>query len=396
MDDFGTALRTMREAAGLSLAALAAKAKVSKPHLSHLENGQRPPSLPIVRAIDAALSGGGVLIELSTAERTGDDMRRRALLAAVTAAAGVGTLTGPHTVSDLVRHGLLDAAGTDEDWDRIVDESASRLVVDPSPLFGVALLTNLSLLRDKLTGAASPVLFRAAARLGQIYGLWLGNLGHLGGANHWYRTAAALADRSGDPATQVYARARSASRALYEGWTVRQTLESAEVALTVSERPSAGALEAHAARACVFALTGDRRQGRAATGEMRRVADAVGDPDLHARTLAYSAFLECRIGNLTDALRACDEAEPILERGGLIWYQETRVYRARALVAAGDVEAGLGCALEAVTQSRHDVRVVGVAVRDVLAALPPGHRSAERDELARFADPAPGPWETLR
>lgn len=399
LDSFGTALRAMREAADLSLAALAGRANVSKPQLGRLENGDRAPTIGTARAIDEALRGGGVLVELAAAERGGHEMRRRALLATIGAAAGTGALAGPHTMGDLIRHGLLDAAGAgDDDWDQVVDDSRHRLVSDPSPLFGAALITNLMRLRDQLTAASTPstAMLRAAAELGQIYGLWLGNQAHLGGANHWYRAAATLADRSGDKPTRAYVRGRAASRAIYEGWSVRQTLDTVDAALALSGRPSAGALEAHAARVSVHALSGDVQLGRAAVADMADVAEALDDANLYARTVFLSAFLEARVGGLDDAMQACDLAEPVLAGDAPTWLTETRVYRARALVAAGDVDDGLGCALDAVQGLRHDVRVIGVAIRDVLAALPAGHRSYERDQLVPYADPNPGPWETLR
>jgi len=131
-------------------------------------------------------------------------MRRRALLATIGAAASLGTLSGPHALADMVRHGLLDAAGTTEDWDAVIADATRRLVSDPSPQFGAAMLTNLMILRQQLTERPDRDAFRAAAKLGQIYGLWLGNQDQLSGAHHWYRSAGVPAERSGDIDTQVW------------------------------------------------------------------------------------------------------------------------------------------------------------------------------------------------
>lgn len=400
LDSFGDALRAMRESAGLSLAALGRRAGVSKQHLGNLENGHRPPTPDAARAVDKALGGGGVLIELAALEGV-DSMRRRALLATIGAATGLGAVSGPHALADLVRHGLLAAAGEDEDWDGVVDDAGRRLVTDSSPLFGSALLVNLALLREQITRDAQPDLLRAAAALGQIYGLWLGNGSHLGGAHQWYRSAATLAQRSGDTHMHAWVLGRAASRAVYEGWTVQRTLATAEQALALSsQQATTGALEAQAAVVSVHALTGNVDRGRAAVRAMEDIVARLPDADLMgiaapaARTLFLSAFLECRAGDLGAAMRACEAAEPAL-RDLPLWLVETQVYRARALVAAGDVLAGLGSALDAVQGLRHDVRVIGVAVRDVLSQVPAGQRPAAADQLAQHADPAPGPWEML-
>lgn len=401
-DSFSSALRVMREAAGLSLAALARRSSVSKSQLGNLETGARLPTIEIAEAIDRALRAGGVLTELAATERGGgDDMRRRALLATVGAAASLGAISGPHHLGDLVRHGLLDSAGTTDDWDGVVADATRRLVCDPSPLFGTALLTNLMILRQQLADRPDRDAFRVAASLGQIYGLWLGNQAELGGAGHWYRSAASLADRSGDIETQVWVRGRSASRGLYEDWTVRQTLDTAAEALALTSRPTLGALEAHAAKLCVYAVNGDIASGRRAVADMMTIADQLPRPTVeagagpHERAISLSAFLECRVGDWASAKTACDEAERVLA-GLPTWLIENRVYRARAMVAAGDVAGGLTYALRAVGDLRHDVRVIGVAVRDVCQAVPTGHGGDDLAALWQYADRSPGPWETAR
>lgn len=400
VDGFGTALRTMRDAAGMSLTALAARTHLSKPHLGHLETGARQPTMEVAEALDRALSAGGVLVDLAASERGGGDtMRRRALLATVGAAAAVGTISGPHAMGDMVRHGLLAAAGSVDDWDETVADSQRRLVTDPSPMFGAALLTNLERLRQQLAGAPNPDLLSAAARLGHVYGLWLGNHAELGGANHWYTSSATLADKSGDTRTLAWVLGRSASRGVYENWTISRTLDTADRALSLSTRPSPGMLEAQAARIGVYAITQNATAGRAACRGMLDTAEQLPTPPSGPgpveRALFLRAFFEARAGGLDDATAACDEADRVLVDSPT-WLIETRVYRARALVAAGDVREGITYALDTVRSLQHVVRVIGVAVRDVCCAVPAGYRSDELTELRRHATVTPGPWETAR
>jgi tetratricopeptide (TPR) repeat protein/transcriptional regulator with XRE-family HTH domain len=68
LDTFGTALRRVRRAQGLSLRALGLMVHYSKGHLSKLENGIVPASLDLAEACDAALQAGGRLTAAFLAE----------------------------------------------------------------------------------------------------------------------------------------------------------------------------------------------------------------------------------------------------------------------------------------------------------------------------------------
>jgi transcriptional regulator with XRE-family HTH domain len=99
---FGTAVRELRCAAGLSQAAIAHKAHISKSYVGLLEQGIRPPTKAAADALDCALNARGLLSALA---REDDDMKRRNLLAAITAlAAGTGEL-------DRMLHGLNHTGG---------------------------------------------------------------------------------------------------------------------------------------------------------------------------------------------------------------------------------------------------------------------------------------------
>lgn len=84
----GDAVRTLRTAAGLSMAELARRATVSKPYVGRIEQGLNTPTGAVVSSLDAALGAGGLLMALA---REVDPMKRRSLLAAISAvAAGAG------------------------------------------------------------------------------------------------------------------------------------------------------------------------------------------------------------------------------------------------------------------------------------------------------------------
>lgn len=393
-ETFGEVLRSVREAAGLSLSALAARTRYDKSLISLIENGKRPPHPGFAQACDQAL-GTGPLLAMLVDE--GDQMRRRVLLANVGAAVGAAGVLGAAALADTVRGGLLDAAGADRDWDAVVAGFNRRLVVDPSPQFGQAVLASLMVAKQQLTDLGkSPDRLKAVAELGQIYGLWLGNGGDTATARNWYRTSTVLADRSGHTPTRVYARGRAASRGIYEGMTVRETTDTAGEALSLSQAPSPGAVEAWSALVHVHGLTGNLAEGRRAVAGMADVAEQL--PDAPAgpiqRMWSFRNYLEGRVGPLDTATAVHDQALAAL-RGLPVWFADAKVYYGLALVRAGDVEEGARYALAAVKGLGHDVRVVALGVSDLLATVPAGHRSDEVDELATFAHAGPGPWETL-
>jgi hypothetical protein len=324
-------------------------------------------------------------------------MRRRVLLANVGAAVGAAGILGAAALADTVRHGLLETAGAEQDWDAVVAGYNRRLVVDPSPAFGQAVLASLMVARQHLAdGGKSADLLKAVAELGQIYGLWLGNQGDVPSARNWYRTSTVLADRSGHTPTRVYTRARAASRGIYEGYTVAETVAGAGEALGLSATPSLGRVEAFSALVHVHALTGNLPAGRQAVAGMRDTAEALPDEPAgpQQRTVSFRNYLECRIGPIRAATAAHDEAARALPSAP-VWWADARVYYGRALVRSGDVAGGVGYALAAVKSLGQDVRVVAVGVSDLLAAVPAGYRSDEVDELAGYAHAGPGPWETL-
>ena len=327
-------------------------------------------------------------------------MKRRALIASIGVAAGVGGL-GVSALADLVRNGLLDAADEPEDWDGIVASYNRRLVTEPSVEYGRSLLSQLMMARHRMVDQGkTPERLRAVAELGQLYGLWLGNQGDVSSARNWYGTAARLADRSRHTDTQIYVRGRALSRGIYEGYTVRETVDGVDEALSLSKQPCLGALEAYSALVHVHALAGNVGDGRRAVSGMRKVADAMpskGTPSVAGpaeRTVLFNNYLECRVGNRREADRAFTEAEPIL-RPVPVWLADAQLYYGRAMVASGEIPDGISFALRAISRLGHSVRVVSLGVSDLLSVVPGGYRSDDLDELKTYAASGSLPWESM-
>ncbi|WP_030440582.1 helix-turn-helix domain-containing protein [Actinoplanes subtropicus] len=65
-EGFGTVLRRMRHARGMSLRELSRSAPLDPGHLSKIENGHRHPTLDVAKALDRVLQAkGGVRFALS-------------------------------------------------------------------------------------------------------------------------------------------------------------------------------------------------------------------------------------------------------------------------------------------------------------------------------------------
>ena len=395
-ETFGEVLKSVRDAHGLSLAALAAQTFYGKTELSYVERGLRQPSAKLADVCDKVL-GTTPLLTVLYQLNEGDSVERRTLIKGIAAGINAGGL-GMGVFAEQVRDGLLDAIDATHDWDAIVAAYTRRLVVDPTPAFGQSLLTQLTVARHQVVETGGKDVLRASAELGHLYGLWLGNRGDISSAHNWYRTSILLADRSTHMPTMVFTRGRSVSRGIYEGYTLRETIAGADEALALSNRSTPGALEAYSALTHVHALTGDLAKGRTAVIGMHNVAtdlpnaDAIGGPI--QRVASVESYFECRAGSIDDANRVFAEAERIL-KSAPVWLVEARMYFARAQVAAGDVAAGIDYALTAIRTSGQDARIIGVAVSDILSVVPTDYRSEELYELKTYAAVGPVPWEML-
>ncbi|MGH3797891.1 MAG: helix-turn-helix domain-containing protein [Pseudonocardiaceae bacterium] len=401
-ETFGHVLRSVREAAGLSLAGLAARTNYHKSEIGYVETGRRRASVDLATACDRVLGAFPLLSTvLEMDEGQGDQVKRRALLTTVTTALGIAGIGSASTLANVVRHGLLDSAEAVEDWEAVVEDFSRLLVTDPSAYYGEALLVQLMVARQQnIDLGVTADRLRAVAQLGQLYGLWLGNRGDVGSARGWYRSASMVADRSGDSLTRTFVRGRALSRGIYEGYTGRETTEGVEAALSISRKPCLGALEAYSALVHVHGLTEDLRSGRAALDNMQRVTERLSDSETRKvtgpvqRTASFRNYLECRIGSRRDADRAFAEADPVL-RPAPVWHADAKVYYGRALVKDGDIADGVRLALDAAKGFGQDVRTIGVGVRDLLSVMPTGYRSDQFDELKIYAAVGPMPWETI-
>lgn len=398
VDSFGEALRELRQDREWTVQQLADRIGWSKSNIQHIEGGRHRPSVTFAAACDVVFGTTPILTTLCGLDGE-DDVRRRALLGGLSAAVGLGAVTSYAALADVIRLQLQEAAGVQQDWDQVIGAFQRRLVVEPSATFGDELLASMLSARQQMSEQRDPDAVRASAYLGLLYGLWMGNLGNVGTGHNFYRTAALLAERSGDVDTQIYVLARTASGGPYQGLSRAATEKNIARALYLADgRASTGVLEAYAATAQLAALTGDLQAGRAAVDEMwqvtQRLPATTQGPGPAQRTVSFAAYLEGRRGDMADAEKAMATADMVLAHLPQ-WHAEAKLYYALAHIRHGQVEQGLSIALDAARSLRFSVRVIRLGVDDVLLTLPGGYRSDLSDELRPHGTTGPKPWELI-
>lgn len=391
LDSFPGALRAFREENQLSLRELARLTFISYTHLCNIENGTRAATEEVAIRCDEALGTGHLLHVLLSIERGHHPMLRRVLFGGTLGLAGGALLANLDSTAALAA--TVNAAIRTElagDWDAIAADFARRYVLQPGPAYGPEVAAQIMIAHQHGADGNTEAM-RCAAALTLLYGLWIGDAGNVSVAQSLYATAAALADGTGDERLRAHIRARAASRGPYEGWSIKQSDDTARQALHMAQAGPA-AVEAYAALVHLAALTGNLAAGRIAVTAMY---DAADDDISRVRTASFDNYLECRAGSLADASRAYERCLTMLAPVPL-WQKEAAIYYGRALVAAGDIDTGATLALDAARTLGGTNRIVGLGVRDLLSVVPAGVASEPVAALRGYATPGPVPWETLR
>lgn len=391
---WGQLLRSIRKRRGLGLLALGNRVDVSESLLSLIERGLRRPTFQLAQRLDRAL-GTQPLLETMFVMEEETDVKRRTT---VGLALGFGALGLP--LGALSRDSHLEPVPAGADLDAMVAGFSRQFVVNADEEFGRTLREQLTLLLRQVDDKGTPDRLRAASRLAQLFGLWLGNAEDFAQADGWYSMAEALAERSGDKALHAWTLARTANRTLFEGATHNAVTTGVNKAMSLTgARPTVGMVEGFAAITCISALTGNLAGGRVALERMTEGAHALKGsaevPNLPERADLHRAYLLARLGTEAEAMAACDTNLRTLA-GLPYWRSESEMYRAKAMVGHGDVQGGLSYAVSALRFGGIDpTGVIKVAIRDVVMTAPRDTRSDDLDLLKSLAATRPGPWEMI-
>lgn len=341
-DGVGAKLRVAREAAGISLSAMAARTHYTRGHLSNAETGKRPVSADVVLAYLRVL---------------GDDMERRDLLAGL--AAGV---VAPAATAELLMKGFAAALGERpslDDWQERVEAYGLDYMTAGAAELQPRLASDLFVLQQQIDG---PRRWAAAARLLALYAKTTPGVRESG---RWYNLAVVAADRSGDSAARVWVRGRAALALAYEGHGMTTAATLAAQAVVMDGRPSLGRLNALVAQAHVAACRGDRRGAGEAIVVAEREFGAVGSADGEISDYAvpewrfrtFTSMLYSRLGDERRAVPEQEAADRARPRRLHRFATHIEMHRGLMMVRAGDADGGAGYA------------------RRAMAALPAGRES---------------------
>jgi transcriptional regulator with XRE-family HTH domain len=337
--EMGPILRTARESAGLSLAALAHRIHFSRQHLSLVERGQRRATPEIVRAYEDAL---------------GDHMNRRQLLTALAVGAATPVATAK-AVTQAFEQALAAPRMTNDDWLERAEQYGYDYMTLGAGDVQARLAADLVRLQSRLD---DPVLGPVAARLATVNGKTMPAAGSdRSGAISWYRIGADAADRSDNVDTQVWTRGRAALALAYEGAELAVARSMAEVALAISDRPSLGRLNAQLAIAHVQGLRGDRDGALLALDDAQRTFDRVGSDEQISdfaipewRYNVIKSMLLSRLGVEDRAIDAQDTVERTRPAGTDRFGVHVQLHKGLMLVKSGAADEGVAYARRALDE----------------------------------------------
>jgi transcriptional regulator with XRE-family HTH domain len=337
--DIGAMLKTARQAAGLSLSALASRTYYSKGYLGNVECGKRRATPELVQAYEQAL---------------GDDVERRNLLLGMLAGVVTPTATA-EALAKAFEAALSEPRASVDDWLGKTERYGVDYMSVGAGDMQARLASDLIRLRQRLD---NPQLCAVAARLLTVHGKTMPSAnGDRSGAIRWYNLGASTADRSRDRKTQVWTRGRAALALAYEGAELPVARRFAADALSISDHPSGGRLNALLALMHVQGLEGDTAGALATRDQARRVAEAVDEQDQISdfaipewRFAIHESMLFSRLGYEHRAIAAqetTDRTRPAsLPRFGT----HVELHRGLMMATAGDKPGGIAYARAALAK----------------------------------------------
>ncbi|MQY03585.1 helix-turn-helix transcriptional regulator [Actinomadura macrotermitis] len=393
--EFGAKLRELRNARGMSLAALAAVIPYDKGTLSKIENGDRRPSEKLAWSLDRFLEQRGELAalrlgagsEMPAADGAGgedeSEVQRRRFLADL-AALGVAASSPGLDALRVMQGGLEDLVGPRgaaavEDWQEVVVEYGhSYPDIHPAELYRMLVRDLLEVHRDmEGVGEGDPLYpqwCRVLAGLETLLAKTLSNVGERRAAQRWWKTAKRAAARSGDRDVELWIGGERLIHGLYERRPVTLLLREADALLTCapSSGGGAGLAKTLAARGQLLAAQGDPA-ALDVLDAYRNVFDELPDSDtadIHSiwntgpdRRGYFEAYVLAYLGQHQEAAVAVRQVEELMPTGWRMSGQ-LRLLGALSQVRGGDVLEGVDHAHE------------------VYSGFPPGQRAMMMSRLA--------------
>jgi transcriptional regulator with XRE-family HTH domain len=416
-ETFGAGLKFWRDKRGLSLRRLADLAHYSKSQISDLERSVRAPRPDMADHLDRVLEAEGELralaelmpppsaepplldahsytelaIHLLAAEGDADMIDRRRFLG-IGGMGSVGALA-PNLAMEATRHGLSlslaeqRATTAVDEWREIVWEYGYSYISSPPQEVLQSLMVDMlglqvALERDNRSAYLNE-LRQYGATLASLMAMTIANVGDIGHARRWWRTARQLAEQSGDASTILWIRGREVVRALYESRPTPVILRMIEEAETFANGASpTDRAELMSGKAQTLALAGRQEESLAALNEVRSVYDELPSETIDNRDSIYGwpedrlrfteSYVYTYLGDSTNATAAQDAAIRAYPRTYRRGPAQIELQRALWMVNSGDVTSGVEHASAAMQSlpSKDQIRPIVALAKDVLGAVP--------------------------
>jgi transcriptional regulator with XRE-family HTH domain len=422
----GRQLAASRQAAGMSQAQLAPLSGYSRSAVANAETGRQHIPRKFWKACDEALETGTALArgydQVKAAERGGHLRAAAITQQARTAVAGhlssgdtslrtgrasevpVGS-SGPGQVEsirrwldDALTGGAVSREGI-EDWEDAVRHHGRATRTRPAGEQIIELAADMTELGQAIRRCRSASslrgLVRVTAKMAGLMCLLYVKLDERDAFQRWARTARTAAMEAGDPAVLSWVLAQEAYGHFYGG--------DLTTALTVAQHAQAqtpgavgvGTALAAALEARVQGTRGRVRETGAAMGRAEAVLDLLPPVAVTASAFGYTEsqlrFHEenayTHLGDWRRAAHAQERALELCPPGDYTDWAMIRLDRARCLLASGYAAVAVEYAAETLTPLRavHSQGIIALQARDLVRALPAGHRAApEVRELERL------------
>jgi transcriptional regulator with XRE-family HTH domain len=400
-ESFAEALRRIRKERGFSLRDLSRAAAVDAGHLCKVENGRRPPTQGVAKAVDRALKSRGELVALAEVERTRhvrqaipfDAMRRRNLLAlglSVPAIASFGDAGGQRRRVGMTEvrelrdtaarlYGLDHQHGGEALWRAAVSGAES----------GYNLLEN-GIMSDTI----ETQLIKATSQVQMCAGWLAFDAGRQDIARHCYGEALAMSRQVGDADVEAHALSQLAMQSSKLG-RLRESMRFAESAARAERSRTKLSTVPHLRSAVALSLSHDASGADKAIKTAREVLDNGPGGLADEWSFLGSAELDGIEGSCRTHLGRPRQGAALIERAiqnyGDRFARTVALYRvllARARIDSREIDGAAESAhlaLDDLTEHVASWRVES-ELADVATRLAGHHREPEIDRfLARYA-----------
>ncbi|QSY48720.1 helix-turn-helix transcriptional regulator [Streptomyces griseocarneus] len=356
----GEVVRELRRARGWSQGRLASEindafaTSLTREYVSGWERGKVRPGPFYVRCLSSVLDVPPAVLEQETA-------RQDPALQGLTG--GVATASvAPQLAADLLAVGFtarLRGGPSPQEWEeKLTAYGADYMSLGAADIQRRA-AHDLMVVQQQLDDDR---MWSVAARLMTLYATTF-TWPDQAKAVAWFRMAAEAADRSDDVRTRVWTRGRAALTLGYGGKGLGYATVLADQAMAISDKPSAGLLNATLGKAYALALQGDKATALDLADRARRVFDASGPSTqvsdyavAHWRLNGFLSLLSARLGDEDRAIRAQEAARRELPASLPRFAAHLDMHTALMLTRSGDKAGGHAHAhatLDALPREKH-------------------------------------------